>query len=47
MAKLGTPWYAFHDRDVSPEGASLRETNRSLYAVMEALKAEQERTGTR
>ena len=47
MAKLGTPYYAFHDRDVAPEGASLRETNRNLDAVVEALKAEQERTGIR
>ena len=47
MAKLGTPWYAFHDRDVAPEGASLRQTNRNLDAVVEALKAEQERTGIR
>ena len=24
MEKLGTPYYAFHDRDVAPEGESLR-----------------------
>ena len=32
---------------MAPEGASLRETNRNLDAVVEALKAEQERTGIR
>ena len=28
MEKLGAPYYAFHDRDVAPEGRNLRETNR-------------------
>lgn len=45
MEKLGTPFYAFHDRDVAPEGASLAETNRNLDAVVKVLKEEQERTG--
>lgn len=43
--KLGAPYYAFHDRDVAPEGASLAETNDRLDAVVRALKEEQERTG--
>lgn len=43
--KLGNPFYAFHDRDVAPEGASLAETNRNLDAVVKVLKEEQERTG--
>ncbi|MFI4876896.1 MAG: xylose isomerase [Blastopirellula sp. JB062] len=45
IEKLGAPYYAFHDRDVSPEGASLRETNKIFDAVAAALKEEQERTG--
>lgn len=32
MAKLGAPFYAFHDH-VAPEGKSLRETNQNLDAV--------------
>ena len=47
MAKLGAPYYAFHDRDVAPEGGNLRETNRNLDAVVKVLKAEQKRTGIR
>ena len=43
--KLGSPFYAFHDRDVAPEGKSLAETNRNLDAVAAVLKEEQERTG--
>src|SRR2546423_8250517 len=45
MEKLGAPFYAFHDRDVAPEGASLKETNRNLDAVVKVLKSEQKRTG--
>jgi xylose isomerase len=45
IEKLGAPYYAFHDRDVAPEGKDLRETNKHLDAVVKILKAEQERTG--
>jgi xylose isomerase len=43
--KLGAPFYAFHDRDVAPEGATLAETNKNLDVVVKALKEEQQRTG--
>ena len=45
--KLGAPFYAFHDRDVAPEGRSLSRTNKNLDAVVKVLKAEQERTGVK
>jgi xylose isomerase len=45
--KLGAPYYAFHDRDVSPEGATLRESHENFDVVTKALKEEQERTGIR
>jgi len=45
--KLGAPFYAFHDRDVAPEGANLRETNKNLDAITKILKEEQERTGVK
>jgi len=45
--KLGAPFYAFHDRDVAPEGASLRETNANLDRIVRILKEEQQRTGVR
>ena len=45
MEKLGNPYYAFHDRDVAPEGASLAETNKNFDAIVEVLKEEQQRTG--
>jgi xylose isomerase len=45
MQKLGVPFYAFHDRDVAPEGATLAESNRNLDAVTEVLQQQQQRTG--
>jgi xylose isomerase len=45
IEKLGAPFYAFHDRDVAPEGASLKESHANLDAVVKVLKEEQERTG--
>ena len=45
MEKLGAPYYAFHDRDVAPEGKTLTASNKNLDAVAKVLKAEQQRTG--
>ena len=45
MEKLGAPYYAFHDRDVAPEGKSLAASNKNLDAVAKVLKAKQQRTG--
>jgi xylose isomerase len=45
IEKLGAPFYAFHDRDVAPEGSTLKETNRNLDAVVKVLKEEQKQTG--
>ncbi len=45
MEKLGVPFYCFHDRDVSPEGKNLTETNKNLDAVAAKLKEAQKRTG--
>ena len=45
IEKLGAPFYAFHDRDVAPEGTTLAQTNKNLDAIVKVLKEEQERTG--
>lgn len=47
MEKLGVEYYCFHDRDVAPEGRSLRETNAALDRIARLLEAEQQRTGIR
>jgi xylose isomerase len=45
MEKLQAPFYAFHDRDVAPEGRTLAESNRNFDDVVKVLKEEQQRTG--
>ena len=45
IQKLGAPFYCWHDRDVAPEGKTLRETNKNFDAVAKVLKEEQKRTG--
>jgi xylose isomerase len=47
LEKLGAPFYAFHDRDVAPEGKNFSETNKNLEAIAKILKAEQDRTGVK
>ena len=32
---LGAPYFAFHDRDVAPEGATLAESNRNVSTIAE------------
>jgi xylose isomerase len=45
IEKLGAPFYAFHDRDVAPEGKTLKESHANLDEVVKVLKDEQGRTG--
>lgn len=47
ISKLGAPFYCFHDRDVAPEGASLKESNDNLDRVAAKLKEKQEETGVK
>ena len=45
LEKTGIEYYCFHDRDVSPELATLDASNKAFDAVAGTLKEEQERTG--
>lgn len=47
IGKLGAPYYAFHDRDVAPEGKTLKESHANLDQVVKVLKDEQARTGVK
>ena len=47
IAKLGVPFYCFHDRDVSPEGRTFAETQANLDAIVTAIEGHQSRTGAR
>ena len=37
---LGVPFFAFHDRDIAPEGASLAESNRNVRDIAEVFAAQ-------
>ncbi|MCE5285996.1 MAG: xylose isomerase [Pelosinus sp.] len=37
--KLNAPFFAFHDRDIAPEGSSLKETNENLDVIVGMIKA--------
>ncbi len=45
FAKLGAPYYCFHDRDVAPEGLTPRESVSNLHAMVDVLAAKQAETG--
>jgi xylose isomerase len=36
--KLDVPFFAFHDRDIAPEGSSLQETNKNLDTMVAIIK---------
>ncbi|MFL6676774.1 MAG: xylose isomerase [Burkholderiaceae bacterium] len=45
FAKLGAPYYCFHDRDVAPEGATPRESRDNFLRMVDVLGEHQQRTG--
>jgi len=45
FAKLGVPFYCFHDRDMAPEGASFKESMAHLDEMAEEAAALMEQTG--
>jgi xylose isomerase len=45
LAKLGAPFFAFHDRDVAPEGATYAETRANLEAMADYIAGHMQRTG--
>jgi len=47
MAKLGLPFFTFHDRDLAPEGATAAETAARLDAMVEEAADHMARTGVR
>ncbi|MEM6364336.1 MAG: xylose isomerase [Planctomycetota bacterium] len=47
FTKLQAPYYAFHDRDVAPEGESLSHSHQNLDKVVDVLEAQQQATGVK
>ena len=44
---LGVPFFAFHDRDIAPEGSSLGESNRNVRDIGEVFARKMETSKTR
>jgi xylose isomerase len=47
LAKLGVPFFCFHDRDVAPEGRTLAETRANLDTIVGEIETHMARTGVR
>ena len=45
MEKMQIPFFCFHDADIAPRAATLRETNQRLDEIVKVIRAEMERTG--
>src|SRR3954471_13900820 len=45
--KLGAPFYTFHDRDMAPEGATLKESHANLDRLVASAQREMTRTGVK
>ncbi len=45
FVKIEAPFWAFHDRDIAPEGATLAQSNKNLDAIIAHAKGLQKSTG--
>ena len=45
FTKIGVPYYCFHDRDIAPEGLSIKESETNLDQIVKAAKLKQEESG--
>ncbi|MBN2811088.1 MAG: xylose isomerase [Spirochaetales bacterium] len=47
ITKIGTPYYCWHDRDISPEGKTPDESLKNLEKITDGLKKRQDETGVK
>lgn len=45
FTKLGVPFYCFHDRDMAPEGSSVKDSEQNLATMVELARERQQETG--
>jgi xylose isomerase len=45
MEILDAPYFAFHDRDIAPEGSTLQETNKNLDIIVAQIKENMKSSG--
>ena len=44
--KIKTPFFCFHDRDISPEGSNYKETQNNFFHIIDLMETKMEETGT-
>ncbi|MDR2602105.1 MAG: xylose isomerase [Spirochaetaceae bacterium] len=47
ITKIGAEYYAWHDRDIAPEGKTPDESAKNLAAIVDELKKKQDATGVK
>ena len=47
IAKLGVPFFCFHDRDMAPEGRTFAESRRNLETLVDEAGERMAQTGIR
>jgi xylose isomerase len=47
ITKLGARYYCFHDRDIAPEGATVKESRKNLERIVKRAAVLQKQTGVR
>jgi xylose isomerase len=47
LAKLGAPFWCFHDRDIAPEGSTVAESAANLEVIVQQAKKLQKQTGVK
>jgi len=47
IAKLGVPYFCFHDRDISPEGQTFAESKKNLETMVDHAQQHMARTGAK
>ncbi|MFB0845483.1 xylose isomerase [Paenibacillus oleatilyticus] len=45
--KIGAPYFCFHDRDIAPEGDSLKETNHNLDVIVAFIQEHMKASGVK
>jgi len=45
--KIGVPYFCFHDRDIAPEGSTLKETNQNLDIIVARMKEQMKASGVK
>ncbi|MFP6597073.1 MAG: xylose isomerase, partial [Candidatus Hydrogenedentota bacterium] len=47
FTKMNAPYFCFHDKDVTPEAATLAESNKNLDHIADKLQAKMDETGVK